>query len=258
MNKKNILLTILMLSLSIFFLSNTSPLMSNSLAETNNKTALTMTAEPTSAQTPENRRIFVTGEAAITVVPDIAYLSVTVETTDENTNQAQEMNNQKTDIIINILKSFKIYDENIKTTSYNIYPKYEWTEKENKLIGYAVSNTINITIKDITIVGNLLNEIGQTENPVVSGIRFDISDSNEIYNQALVKAIENAEQKAKTMIKHFNYETITPITITELSSDYNTPIYKADVVNAIYESGTPYINEGTQKIKAIVNIEFEF
>ena len=105
------------------------------------------------------RRILnVFGNGKVTVEPDIAYIILGVVTEHENAAMAQKENAAAMDKLISNIKAAGIKEEDIKTTNYSIYPKYNYIREtgEQQIIGYTVNNSIQLTIRDTLKVGKLL------------------------------------------------------------------------------------------------------
>lgn len=205
------------------------------------------------------RTINVTGEGEVTAAPDIAYVSLGVITEKSTTTEAQSANSTVMNNVINTIKKAGIKDEDIKTTDYSIYPKYNYDEttKVNTLVGYTVSNTLNITVKDISKVGQIIDAaVGNGVN-TCNSISFGVSDYEKYYNMALQNALSNAQSKAKTISNFLNIKLKAPITITENSTEIPRT-YPVSLDNASKSSDTTSIQAGTYKIQANVSLVYEY
>lgn len=225
----------------------------------NLKSSRVLAANSGAAAAAAARTINVTGEGEVTIAPDIAYLSIGVVTEKSTTAEAQSANLIAMNNVINTIKKAGIKDEDIKTTDYSIYPKYNYDEntKVNTLVGYTVSNTLNITVRDISKVGQIIDAaVGNGAN-TCNSISFGISDYEKYYNMALMNALSNAQGKAKTISKFLNIKLKAPITITENSTEIPRT-YSVSLDNASKSSDSTSIQAGTYKIKASVSLVYEY
>jgi uncharacterized protein len=206
------------------------------------------------------RTITASGEGSIEATPDVAYVNIGVITEGVELAKIQTDNAEKMTKVIESLKQLGIKKDEMKTTNYNVNPKYEWNKDTGKssIVGYTVSNTLEVTINDITITGSLLDGVVTNGSNIVNSVRFGLKNGTELYNQALELAVKDAKAKAEAMGKGLDLTDIQPLKITE-ASNRNTPVYydRGAVAMEAAKVSTP-ISEGELKVKANVSVEFSF
>ncbi|MCK5021903.1 MAG: SIMPL domain-containing protein [Candidatus Pacebacteria bacterium] len=218
--------------------------------------------------------ISVTGEGEVSAVPDIAKFSFTVKEESKTVEEAQAKVTEKMNKVLAFLKESKISDKNIKTTGYNIYPRYEWwskeiicegglcppTDRQRVLIAYEVSQNISVELKDIDKAGEILAGIGSLEVTNVSGLNFDIDNKDELEREARQIAIEEAKNKAKELAKDLGVKLVRIISYS--SNEGNIyPQYAVMEKSMAYGMGgdsfVPEIPVGENEIKSTIYITYE-
>jgi len=217
--------------------------------------------------------ITVTGEGEVSAVPDIANFSFSVKEEAKTVEQAQEKATEKMNAVLAFLNEKNINEKDIKTTGYNIYPRYEWwtkevrcfadscppQNKERTLVAYEVSQNISIELKDITIAGEVLAGVGSFEVSNISGLSFDIDEKDELEREARQEAIDKAKSKAKELAKDLGVKLVR-ITSYSTDSGNNYPRYEMMVKSVSFDSvggTTPEIPVGENEIKTTVHITYE-
>ncbi|HZJ82835.1 MAG TPA: SIMPL domain-containing protein [Clostridia bacterium] len=157
----------------------------------------------------------VTGSGKVSVKPDVAYLNIGVRTLDQDAKKAQGDNKAIMEQIMSKLKSMKINEKDIQTSSYNIWPKYNYNNNKEVLEGYEVENMLSITIHEVESVGDVLDAVSKEGANRSNGINFGIIDRDTIYKQALEKAIDDASSKAEVMGKKAEVSIQKPLAIYE-------------------------------------------
>jgi uncharacterized protein len=237
------------------FVAATLLLLSSMLTKNNLVEADTIT-KPAS----ESRTITSSGKGAIQATPDVAYVNMGVITDGQELSKVQAENAEKMAKVMASLSELGIKKDEMKTISYNVNPNYKWDEKTGKsfIVGYTVSNTLVVTINDISQTGNLLDKVVASGSNSINSIRFGIKNEAELYNQALELAVKDAKAKAAAMGKGLGIENIQPLKITESSNRY-TPIYNERSIPAMdsAKAATP-ISGGELEVSATVSIEFLF
>ena len=214
------------------------------------------TSTPTSES--DKKTVSVQGEGVVRIVPDIAYVTLGVETSNKAMSVAQEENKTKMNGIMSELKRLGLQDKDIQTQNYNVYPDYQWQNDKNILVGYKVSNQVRVKIINIDGAGKILDAVANKGANIVNDIQFTVSDDNKAYQGALKIALKNAEDKAKVMVGYFGFVTLTPISITEGSQGYYPPIaYDGKAMLESADMSTP-VSAGEMEIRAQVSVSFQY
>lgn len=140
-------------------------------------------------------KIIVFGCGKVTVKPDIAYISIGVETVNSNLQIAIKENNDNIIAIIDYLKSKNIEENDIITKYYSVYQSGDYTTSE-KYQKYHISNTIEYKTTDLENIGSQITELTELGANRLDNIQFDCSDISNCYQKALKLALEDAKQKA--------------------------------------------------------------
>lgn len=214
----------------------------------------------TSSIASQVKTITASGEGVIEAVPDVAYVNLGVVTEGKELAQVQKDNSDKMAKVIASLTKLGIKKEEIKTTNYNVNPKYDYNQNTgaSTIIGYTVSNTLEVTINDITKTGNLLDEAVASGSNSVNSVIFGLKDKTALYNQALELAVKDAKAKSTAMGKGLDITSIQVSKVTEVSN-INTPVYfeRSTAAMDVAKQSTP-ISEGELKVTANVTVEFSF
>lgn len=164
-----------------------------------------------------SRSIQVSGEGIIKVKPDIAYVTLGVQTKHQNAQQAQTENTTKMNEVLKTLKQLGIDEKDIQTSQYSVYPEYRYIEKtgERKEDGYIVNHLLQVTIRDITKIGKVLDSTLTQGVNVSHDIQFGISKEEEYYQEALKAAMKNAQGKAEAIGQTMSVKIGKPSNIIE-------------------------------------------
>ena len=211
------------------------------------------------AAQPTKRTLNVVGQGKVTAAPDIAYITLGVVTEDVNAKVAQQNNAKAMTDVIDTIRNTGIKNEDIKTTNYSIYPKSTYNEKtgETKIVGYSVTNSVVVTIRDISKAGNLIDIAAVSGSNLTNSISFGLSDYEKYYNLALKEAVAVAKKRATTIGEALDIQIKTPVAISESGS--SSPVIYNSMYNmkAAADSVTP-IQSGNMDIQATVNMTYEY
>lgn len=163
-------------------------------------------------QYPQVNVINVQGKSEIMVVPDVASFTINIQEEGKTVADAQQKATDKNNKVLAYLKEQGIDEKDIKTTGYNINPKYEYQQAtpctpyscppgKSVITGYEVSQSTDVKVRDTSKAGTILSGVGALAVSNVSGLTFTVDDIEKIKDQARQEAIADAREKAKQLAK---------------------------------------------------------
>jgi uncharacterized protein YggE len=211
----------------------------------------------------DNTTLLVIGSATTQTKPDKVTVSLGVETTSTKAKAALAANSQLMNKIINALKIAGADENETSTSSFTITPNRDYSIDKNqgKLIGFTVSNTIQIDSHNVNDSSEWIDIAVSSGANNVNSIYFSVSDKklDGIKNELLREAIGNAREKADIAalalglkiagIRTVNIDQATPFIPGPLP--YAAESLKSDAITP----STP-IMAGEQQISLSVNIVF--
>lgn len=151
--------------------------------------------------------IWVSGQGKIAVEPDLVLLSIGVESSGSTVNEANSEASGAMDAIVKALNDAGVEDRDIQTTSFNIYPQYEYREElesgirrsKQILVGYRVNNSATIKVRDLDGVGEIIDDVVTAggDSTRVNNIRFTVEDPKPMMTQLREEAVADALAKAQ-------------------------------------------------------------
>jgi len=207
----------------------------------------------------ERRWIMVTGEGIVETPPDLAVLRFGVMTTSKSAKAATRANNGSIAKIISALKEEGISSEDLETTRFSLSPQREYRKNQPPMvIGYQVSNTLMVKVRDLDRVGEYMELIVESGGNNFESLSFTVEDTHEMEEEARVLAIENALSKAEMMTGALDSKVGLPLTIQEISHSnrlvQQRRMMEADVMMA---SEVPIQAPSELNIRVRVQVKFE-
>lgn len=155
--------------------------------------------------------IMVSGKGEAYAIPDIATFNFSVIELGDTVKQAQEKVDQKINKALGAVRDLGVEDRDVKTTSYNVYPKYEWNQVQcfaypcpagkSVLTGYEVSQSITVKVRETDKAADLVTKIGSIGVQNISNLEFSVDDREKYVAEARAEAIAEAKVKAKELAK---------------------------------------------------------
>ncbi len=201
--------------------------------------------------------IWVTGTGEVSAIPDVAILSLGVEAQATTVAEAQAQAAEAMDAVMNTLDDYNVASKDIKTQYYSIYPLRRWDDGKETLIGYRVTNTVTVKIRNIEDTGGIIDAVTSAGGDYtrINGISFTVDDTDAYKVEARDKAMADAKDKAEQLAELAGVTLGKPTYIAE-SGGYN-PIYY-DLVKAAEGVSAPEtpISPGETEISLSVQVVY--
>lgn len=165
-------------------------------------------ADPDSANREDPARITITGEGSAAVAPDMAILSLGVSREAKTAREALDLNNAAMTEVIEAMKARGIEGRDLQTSNFSIQPRYTHyrpkegeEQKPPQITGYVVSNNLTVRIRDLTKIGEVLDESVTLGVNTGGGINFTNDDPKSEITKARTAAMKDALDRANTLLE---------------------------------------------------------
>jgi hypothetical protein len=205
--------------------------------------------------------INVVGKGEISVTPDIAYLSIGVNT-EADTAQAAQKSNAAIILKLNkLLKdSWAIADKDIKTSQFYVQPNYTYSEKEGqKIKGYTANHVLTVSYRDLSKVGQLLDAASNAGANNINNVEFSVKNRDQYETQVIEKAMANAELKAGSIAKAAKRQLGMVLVVSQGDASNPVVYYEQSLMSKAMDtaSGATEVEAGEIKVSTQVSVQYE-
>ncbi len=147
--------------------------------------------------------IRVGGNATVSLAADTASIRIGVNTRHQSVRAAQQENAQLMDAVMKAILGTGVEKKDVITSQFNVFSNYEYSTdalgREKRTLYYEVQNTVTVTIHDLDLIGAVLDAAMEAGANTTYGISFSSTQSNEAYQKALTRAVQDAMLKAQVI-----------------------------------------------------------
>ena len=263
MKKKSIILSIFTLILCVTMLAGITapkkkPILANEMCYADEVIEYTTEENENTDNTNENIEeddccedcetcVCVIGKAKLTLSPDMATITACIEKFNEDLNSSKNDNLEILNTVMTALKDQGISEEKISLDYFTAHPSYDYSASRQP-IGFYSKSCFSFEIEKLDNIPTYINIL--TENGVtdICNVCYSISNIDEVYNDALSQALENAKAKA---VKLFGSENLKMCGVREES------VYSASTLCRDYVENLSSSLMGNVEIEARVNVMFK-
>jgi len=208
-----------------------------------------------------------TGE--IYTKPDLGLITFSVKTFAKTVVEAMTENTEKMNAVIEAIKKQGVEAKDLKTTSFNIYPQYDYVYSpaeiqiypyppgKRVLTGYEVRQSLDVKIRNLAKTGDIIQKATDAGSNEAGDLVFIIDKEDEFKKKARVEAINKAKTKAQELAQQLGVKLGK---ITNFNENVYYPYrtgYELENMAGKGAAPSPRIETGENKISVTVSITYE-
>ncbi len=155
----------------------------------------------------------VIGEASTEMSPDRAKICASIETLSSDINDAKDKNFQVLNCAVKKLDEMGISKDNIVTTHFSAYPNYDYSS-DRSITGYYATTHFTFNVENLNEINDYVSAICECGVTSIKNINYEVSNYQEIYNQTMISALNNAKLKASELTGRDDLQVL------EISEEY--------------------------------------
>ena len=174
-------------------------------------------------QAPALPQITTAATAEVQLKPDRARLTFSVESRGATAARAGSETARRQRAILDTLHALGMSADQMTTASLQISPEFAYDARPPRLIGYVARNTVRVEVREIEIIGSLIDGALAKEATGIGSLSFNSSKSDEARRQALELAVTRAKGEAESMARAAG-GTLGPLIELAAQQSYARPV----------------------------------
>lgn len=145
------------------------------------------------------RTMTVAGEGEASGVPDIAMLSLGVQTEGMTAAEALKKNAARMNAVVAKLKARGVADKDMQSRNLSVGPRYDYSNngKPPKIVGYTAQNMLSVKLRNLDDAGSIIDDVVADGANSLGGISFTFDNPESLMNEARKAAIKDARARAQ-------------------------------------------------------------
>ncbi|MFT4198761.1 MAG: SIMPL domain-containing protein [Pseudoxanthomonas sp.] len=199
----------------------------------------------------------VSAEAEASQTPDVARLSTGVVTQAADADTAMRQNATQMDRLMAAIRGAGIADKDIQTSGISLNPQYDHLDgKPPRITGFQASNTVDLKVRDIGRLGQVLETLAAQGASRINGPDFEIDQPDPVYDKARLAALDKARARAETYAKALGLKVRRVVSISEGTGFSPRPLQKMARVQAM-DAAAPPVSPGETTLSVSLEVVFE-
>ena len=197
--------------------------------------------------------ISVSGEATVSVPPDMAEIDGGFTSEAKTAREASDANNAAMGKVLLALKAASIEAKDIQTSRLSLQPQTQNTpNRPPAIVGYRASNHVTIRLRDVTKVASVIDMLVGAGANDIGGINFMVSAASKLLDQAREQAFADARRKAEIYARAAGVTLGTPLSISE--GNASAPVFRSKM--ALAPMAAAPVSQGEETLSVTVNVSW--
>ena len=210
-----------------------------------------------SVVTNKTDAFIVSGEGKVTLIPDVALVSVGVTAQGTSVSIVQNQLNKNMNAVHAAVKKLGVGAKDIQTSVYNIAPTYDYTRGNQQITGYQANANLSIKVRTIDNASAVIDAATKAGANQIGGLSFDVDDKTKAENEARALAVKDAKSKAEAAAKAAGFSLGRVINYSEGGNSSPRPIYDKMMAMETAGSAPTEVEPGTSEVAVTVTLSYE-
>jgi uncharacterized protein YggE len=141
--------------------------------------------------------VIASGTAIVTRAPDVAHVSLGIESRAASSRDAQRQNAEKIAAVMKRLTELSIPADARRTTGIRLEQEYDVANGRRTPRDFVARNGLEVRVDDIARAGEVADAAVQAGATSIDGIRFDLKDRTAVEREAIRLAVGDARARAE-------------------------------------------------------------
>lgn len=212
-----------------------------------------LTAGFTTFAQADERTLSISGSGSVSAIPDQMSLTFWIEERGNKLSSQKSVVDDTTNRLIKDLNRKGVEDKDIRSYQLQIYPRYEQNDDgKTEQDGFVVQREVQVTLLEPENYDSIIDLALARGVTRVGQVKFEISDQQGLYQQALINAYKQAKNKAERLATAAGLELTGTLSIAERSMSRPVVMQMAEMSSRSDKVSLP----GQQTIEAQVEVIF--
>lgn len=222
--------------------------------------ALTPPSAVSAQLPPPPPSINVAGDGEARAEPDLAIVTVGATHVAPTSQEAMDEVSRRVADVIAGARALGLQDRDIQTTGLSLQPIFRprprGDDSPPEIEAYRASNNVTLTVRQISQASVVLDAAVRAGANVVGGLRFGLSNVEELRLQALQLAVANARGKANAIAFAAGVSITGVLSISEEGVSVPRPVAEGRALDAAVAAPAPPVEPGELIVRARVRASF--
>jgi uncharacterized protein YggE len=136
--------------------------------------------------------VFVSAEGKFESAPDTALIQFNISAQADNAKAAYEQAAKEAETTRQVLRANGIDPKTAEIGFFSLSPQYDWKNPKHKVIGYQVTSSVSLKLKDFSKIGPITQQLADADVSESQSLNYTLDNIDEAKSKAVADAYRRA------------------------------------------------------------------
>jgi uncharacterized protein YggE len=159
--------------------------------------AFSMAQSPTLS--PQPNTIFVGADGKFETAPDTALIQFNISAQADNAKDAYDQAAKQAEATRQVLRANGIDPKSAEIGFFSVNPQYDWKNPKHKVIGYQVTTSVSLKLKDFSKIGPVTQQLADATVSDSQSLSYTLDSTEDAKSKAVAEDYRLARASAQSL-----------------------------------------------------------
>ncbi len=143
--------------------------------------------------------VFVGADGKFETAPDTALIQFNINAQGETAKAAYDLASKEAETTRQVMRANGIDPKSAEIGFFSVNPQYDWKNPKRKIIGYQVSTSVSLKLKDFSKIGPLTQQLADADVSESQSLSYTLENMDEAKTKAVADAYRRARASAQSL-----------------------------------------------------------
>ncbi|MGC1647076.1 MAG: SIMPL domain-containing protein, partial [Candidatus Sulfotelmatobacter sp.] len=143
--------------------------------------------------------IYVGADGKFETAPDIALIQFNIAAQGDTAKDAYDLASKQAEATRQVLRANGIDPKTAEIGFFAVNPQYDWKNPKHKLIGYQVTTSVSLKLKDFSKIGTVTQQLADASVGGSQSLSYTLDSTDEAKSNAVADAYRRARASAQSL-----------------------------------------------------------
>ena len=156
-----------------------------------------MAQNPTLTALPNT--VYVGADGKFETAPDTALIQFNISTQADSAKDAYDQAAKQAEATRGVLRANGIDPKSAEIGFFSVNPQYDWKNPKHKVIGYQVTTSVSLKLKDFSKIGPVTQQLADASVSESQSLSYTLDSIDEAKSKAVADAYRRARTSAQSL-----------------------------------------------------------
>jgi len=155
------------------------------------------------AQTPSitalPNTVYVGADGKFETAPDTALIQFNISAQSDTAKEAYELASKQAEVTRQVLRANGLDPKSAEIGFFSVNPQYNWKDPKRKIIGYQVTTSVSLKLKDFSKIGPITQQLADASVGESQSLSYILDSTEEAKGKAVADAYRRARASAQSL-----------------------------------------------------------